>query len=261
MYNPIRRNRNIGTSQQGKSQNNHLEIPWPWMIGKHFTERLTKYETFSRYIQDHEFLFVVEETRKDSLHACSIEDILSLLAYISPQDYVDLRLIIFRQPKRKEEILRSAWGRLIYSYEFEGNHEPAIILEAVDYTRQLKWSKHLKPDRQAELERLRADGHQIEEDKRYFTAQYEPRFVRQTQLYRTLPHEIGHYVQYLETVVRPAKPDESSDEWYKRDDAYFAIPNNEKEAFAHRYADTFCEKMKKKGIIPFEPLNPTWKEN
>ncbi|MEL6133606.1 MAG: hypothetical protein AAFR59_09615, partial [Bacteroidota bacterium] len=244
IYNPIRRNRNIGTSRQGLGQDNQMDIPWPWAIGKHFTERLTKYERHHHQVGEHGFLFVIEETREGTQHACSIEDILTLLPYLPPEDYEGLRLIIFRQPKRKEEILRKAWGRLIYSYEFEGKHEPAIIIEAVDYTQQLKWSKRLKPEHQAELERLRQDGHPIIEEKRHFTAQYYPEFVRQTQLYRTFPHEIGHYVHYLQTVVRPAQPDESSDDWYRRDDAYFAIPHNEKEAFAHRYADTFCQQLK-----------------
>ena len=37
-----------------------------------------------------------------------------------------------RQPKRKEEIISPVWGRLIYSYEFENDYCPAIILDAID---------------------------------------------------------------------------------------------------------------------------------
>lgn len=54
-----------------------------------------------------------------------------MITHIPSEDYGDLRFIILRQPKRKEEIISPVWGRLIYSFEFEHEYAPAIILDAV----------------------------------------------------------------------------------------------------------------------------------
>ncbi|MDD9947009.1 MAG: hypothetical protein OXU20_38555, partial [Myxococcales bacterium] len=64
--------------------------------------------------------------------------------------------------------------------------------------------------------------------------------VRNTQLYRTLPHEVGHYVQYHQDVESRAGDD--LDEWGRLNDAYFSRPQREREDFAHRYADNFRER-------------------
>jgi len=39
------------------------------------------------------------------------------------------------------------------------------------------------------------------DDKRYFISDYDLEKVRNTQLYRTLLHEFGHYIYYLETMT------------------------------------------------------------
>ncbi|MEM6644422.1 MAG: hypothetical protein AAF616_15690 [Bacteroidota bacterium] len=197
MRNPTRRNRNIGTSKQGHGQNNELVIPSPAITHKTFFERLTNYKKVNRTINGNLFRFVIEETRTSSKHACTVEDIAELIRHIPPADYLDIDLIILRQPKRKEETLSPVWGRVIYYYEFEGESQPTITIEAIDYQRTLKWSKKLDPDDQRELERLREDGHPIAETKRHFESPYELDNVRNTQLYRTLPHEFGHYKHFL----------------------------------------------------------------
>lgn len=236
MHNPTRRNRNIGTKKQGYSKNNYFKIPQPNIELKSFYERLEKYQKEKRIINGREFVFVTEQTRKTSEHACSIDDIEKIIRLIPTKDYGELQLIILRQPKRKEEIISPVWGRLIYSYEFEDEYMPAIIIEAADYSKSLKWPKKLTPDAQQELDRLRNDGHEIVEEKRYFLAKFNREHVRKTQLYRTLLHEFGHYVHYLEFVVRPGSENEAYEEWEKRDDNYFNLPKIEKEKFAHNYA-------------------------
>ena len=163
-----------------------------------------------------------------------------------------MKFIVLRQPKRKEEILSPAWGRLIYSYEFESEYFPAIILDAVDYTKKFKWTKKLSIENQQELERLKEDGHEICDNGKFYEAEYKFEFVRNTQLHRTLLHEFGHYVQYLELVDRPVIENEDFEVYEKRQENYFKLPKVEKERFAHKYADTLREKMKKQGIIPFE---------
>lgn len=250
--NPTRRNRNIGTAKQGFGQNNKLTIPEPCGVLKSFYERLVDYQKIKSVINGHEFLFVIERTRKDSKHSCSVADIETIIEQIPREDYGGLKLIVLRQPKRKEEVLSPVWGRLIYSYEFEGAYFPAIILEAVDFTRKFKWKNNLSVDDQKEIERLIEDGHKIENDGRHFIAEFEINSVRNTQLYRTLPHEFGHYVQYLDVVERPATENEDLEAWDARQDKYFEIPKAEKEKFAHKYADNLKTELTRKKIIPFE---------
>lgn len=254
MYNPTRRNRNIGTKKQGHGQDNEMTISQPAISLKSFYERLDNYEKEKRTINGHEFLFVTEQTRETSKHACTVDDIEKIISSIPSKDYGELKLVILRQPKRKEETLSPVWGRLIYSYEFERDYLPAVIIEAIDYSKSFKWSKKLSPDAQHELDRLRNDGHEIVEDKRHFKAEYKLENVRQTQLYRTLPHEFGHYVHYLEFVERPGTEDEEFEEWEKRNDSYFKLSKADKEKFAHNYADDLRNELTKKGIIPFDRI-------
>lgn len=254
MINPTRRNRNIGTAKQGYGQNNELVVPYPAVQMKSFFERLSEYKIVKKEINGHPFRFVVETTRKNSFHACTIEDIEKILIQIPKKDYGDLELIILRQPTRKEETLKPVWGRLIYSYEFENDHQPAVIIEAVDLDRTFVCPKKLSIDSQKELERLKDDGHKIKMGQRFYEAEYEIENIRATQLYRTLPHELGHYVHYLEVVERPGIDDEKFEEWEKRVDYHHRLPISEKEVFAHSYADKLKKELKEKGIIPFDRI-------
>lgn len=250
MRNPVRRNRNIGTSRQVHGSNNKLTIPQPCQVDKTFTERLGAYEKIDKVINGHLFTFIVEETRSSSAHACSVSDVENMITHIPVSDYGGLKFIVFRQPKRKEEILSPVWERLIYAYEFENEFYPAVILEAANYKKKIHWARSLLPDDQAEFELLKADGHRFIADKRSYIAKLESKSVRNTQLYRTLLHEFGHYVHYLEVVERPGREDEHIDEWIKRNDAYFKIAGAEKERFAHRYARLLSAKLKEQGKIP-----------
>lgn len=253
MRNPTRRNRNIGTKKQGFGQNNKFKIATPYGESKIFLERLTDYKKETRIINDHEFIFVTEQTRENSVHCCSINDIEKIIQQIPKSDYGDIKLIILRQPKRKEELLSPVWGRLAYYFEFENEYHPAIILDAIDLIGKLKWNKKISIDGQKELERLREDGHIFEETKREFIANFEFIASRKTQLYRTLPHEFGHYVHYLEVVERFENEKGDYEEWEKRYDFYFSINKDEKEKFAHNYADKLKAKLTKEKIIPYEP--------
>lgn len=183
MKNPIRRNRNIGTAKQGYGKDNKLVIPRPAIVMKNFFERLTKYTKEYRTINGNYFQFVIEETRENSKHSCTVNDIAEILKHINPSDYSRLNLIILRQPKRKEEILNSVWGRLIYLYEFENEVKPAIIIEAQEIGKPIKWKNNLKPDFQKELERLRLDGHTIKRTKREFIIESNIESIRSTQLW------------------------------------------------------------------------------
>ncbi len=219
-----------------------------------YYERLSRYQKTSAVINGHEFVFIVEATRSGAAHACSVEDIKRLLTLIPAEDYGKLKLIVLRQPKRKEEVLSGVWGRLIYSYELEGRFYPAVVLEAVNYSRALKWAKSLSVDDQQELARLRADGHAFRETGNSFVAELEPEAVRNTQLYRTLLHEFGHYVHYCRVVDHPGCADEDYETRERRWEAYHKLPWAEKESFAHRYADDLRWKLFQQRLLPFARL-------
>ena len=253
MKNPIRRNRNIGTSNQGHGQNNELVIPYVSGHMKSFHERLEKYTKDFRTINGNVFEFVVEETRSNSEHACTVEDIFEILKHIIPKDYGRLNLIILRQPKRKEELLSSVWGRLIYSYHFENKFRPAIILEAIESNKELKWSKRLGPEATKELKRLEKDGHKIITDKRKHLIKSTLESVRNTQLYRTLTHEIGHYKHFIELVgeIEDSPESETYEDYEKRENKYHNLEKSIKEKYAHNYADNLKLMLEKSNIIPF----------
>lgn len=255
MRNPTRRNRNIGTSKQGHGKNNKLTIPSPCLVAKSFHERLDNYEKVEKVINGHAFTFIIEGTRSSSQHACSVKDVENMIKHIPPADYGLVKFIVFRQPKRKEEIISPVWGRAIYSYEFENDFYPAIILEAADYSKNIRWEKNLSIEAQAELERLKADGHPFIADKRCYITRLEINNVRNTQLYRTLLHEFGHHVHYSEVVEQPRKEDEEFEEWEKRWDLYLKIPKTVKEYRAHRYADLLLAKLKEQNLVPFERID------
>lgn len=253
MFNPLRRNRNIGTAKQGFGQQNRLRIPQR-RSGLRFVESLGEYQKQKVEINGHDFIFVVEKTREDSLHACSIEDVKRIIAHIPTEDYGSLRLIIFRQPRRKEEILSPVWGRLIYYFEFEHEYYPAVVIEAGMFPRKMKWKTSLSLESQKELDRLKEDGHKFINNGKYWIADMLPEYVRATQLYRTLPHEFGHYSHYLNVVERMGEENEDYELWEQRYNHYFNLPTSEKEEFAHRYAVSLKRKLEERGVIPFDKI-------
>lgn len=237
MRNPIRRNRNIGTENQGFGKKNRLQISTPYGTLKSFYERIEKYQKEIRVINDHEFLFIAEETRENCHHSCTFDDLEKIIREIPKEDYGDLKFIVLKQPKRKEEILSPVWGRLIYSFEFEDEYFPAIILDAIDLNKRLIWTKKQTIEQQKEFARLKEDQHIFTENKREFLSELKLDPSRNTQLYRTLLHEFGHYVHYLEVVERPVNEDEDYEEKERRQDYYFRLPKVEKEKFANKYVD------------------------
>lgn len=252
--NPTRRNRNIGTAKRGHGQDNKLRIP----ESRHddhvvFWERLGPHKVVTRKIRGKSFHFLVETTRADSLHPCTVDDLARVIEQIPPSDLESLDLFVLRQPKRKEQILSSVWGRLVYFADFGKLSGPAIILESLNPSRVSKWPRSLKPEQAEELERLRQDGHAIIETKREFIFEQTLESARTTQLYRTLLHEIGHWVDYLEKVERPAEQRQDEvDAFTSLNDLYFARSSQECECFAHSYAEIMAERLRSSGIIPFE---------
>lgn len=254
-FNPTRRNRNIGTARQGHGQDNRLVIPEAAATAQTWKERLGPHRRTTVDIDGTRIDFLIEETSGGCVHACSIDDIVHVLSHVPGSDRAGLHIVVLRQPTRKQRVLAPAWGRLIYSAEIGSPGRapvatgPAILLEAMNPDVKLEWSTSLKPESVAELERLRSDGHLIERIGHHHVISMTKESIRATQLYRTLLHEFGHWADWLEKVETPRARGGDFDTLF---DAYFARPQDEREAYAHRYADDLRGRLEAQGVIPFE---------
>jgi hypothetical protein len=234
-WDATRRNRNIGTSKQGHGQDNRLTIPWCGL--KLYYENLTEYKVALRTVHSRSLPFIVEETRADSCHACTVDDIARVLQQAPSSDFFGIDFIVLRQPKRKEEIINPVWGRIAFYAEIGAHQGRAIFIDAVTPSRPMRWSKSLTPDRQQELDRLRGDGHEIITTRHDHKINVSLESLRATQLYRTLLHEIGHSVDNDRDPI-----------------AFDQKSSLEKETFAHQYAEKLRERLVRFGVIPFDRI-------
>lgn len=256
-YNPARRNRNIGTPKQGHGQNNRMVIPQHPGSHQWRTDRIGPHEKLIHEVNGEKITFIVEHPNGGCEHACTVEDVLFMLSHIPSSDWAGLSTFVFRQPTRKIRIIDPAWGRLYYFADLRFSHSrarwsgPALFLEASKVNEVIKWSASLDRNNATELERLRADGHGIERIGGNYIISTRIDAVRTTQL-RTLLHEIGHWVDWLEKVI---SPDARGGNFSELLDLYFSRPKSELEAFADRYADHWQEVLRSQGVIPFDRID------
>jgi hypothetical protein len=208
-----------------------------------FYEKLEHPVALSRIIGDREITILVEPVQPGFLHACTPDDIVQVLSLLPPQHAASIDLVVLRQPKRKERLLNPIWGRIQYWSKISSYTGVAIHLEAQEINRVQRWHRSLSPDDSQELERLIEDGHRVVSERRYHLLHTSLESTRNTQLYRTLPHEVGHYVDYQE-----------SEQEAMGLDLYWSKTSKDKEAFAHRYATEFWKREKKAGTLPFERI-------
>lgn len=268
-WNPTRRNRNIGTAKQGQGQNNRLVIPKSWPDDRVFWEVLHKPIAIQEQIGECELTFLIEPPRPGCFYPCTIADVMTVLEYVPQADLYGLELIIFRQPTRKQDQINPVWGRFLY-YAMPGPFSgPAICIEAHDLNKTLRWPLSLGPDSRNELTRLKADGHRIERRRREYILHRTHESVRNTILFRTLLHELGHYVDWIQSIVLPSLDSTSDAEEARLDQEFDSKPSQDKEAFAHRYAQNLATQLHGAGHIPFAPqphekalldkgLKPVW---
>ena len=251
--NPTRRNRNIGTAKQGHGQDNALVIP-DRSDGPHWLDRIGNYQVEEREIANRTVRFVVEENALNCVHACTAADVVRVLESLPQSDWAGLNTFVFRQPTRKQLILAPVWGRLLYYAEISSARGrpiaegPTIFLDAIEPDNTMTWSTSLDPDDTQELQRLEDDGHKVRREGRRYHITVSASSARATQLYRTLLHEIGHWFDWLTKVEEPASRGQDCAELERK---YFARPKPEREAFAHRYADTQRALLTANGCIPF----------
>lgn len=93
--------------------------------------------------------------------------------------------VVFRQPTRKQDQQSPNWA----SYR-----DGSVFVSAIDVSKPMRWPLSLSVKAKKELAALRTEGHGVIQDKRHYIITSTPQAVKQTQLGRSLPHEIGHHV-------------------------------------------------------------------
>ncbi len=234
-WNPTRRNKNIGTKAHGHGNDNRMVVPEAW--GEIFYEKLTTHVLVRRDIAGREMRFYVEPARADCFYACSVDDICKLLAHCPTEFLSSFDFIVLRQPTRKQRILRPVWGRAIFSFDISQQRGAAIVIEAHNLAGYL-WPKSLSQESLRELARLQQDGHCITRTRRAYAISSDANAMRNTILYRTLLHEMGHHVDYRRS---------TEDEWAGKTKAT-------KEDYAHRFAAQLYAKLEQQGVLPFPPM-------
>jgi len=133
---------------------------------------------------------------------------------------------------------------------------PAIFLESTEPDFEFSLTTSMRPAARAEFERILKDGHLVTRNGSRFAVQCSLETIRNTQLYRTVLHEIGHWVDWLEKVERPVvPPDRKKDEYEWRAELqarYDQRPQEEREASANQYADRMWVNLVAACVIPFE---------
>ncbi|MEO9462797.1 MAG: hypothetical protein ABJ242_08690 [Marinomonas sp.] len=254
--NPTRRNRNIGTKKQGHGKGNSLVIP-DRLDGTYWLNSIGECEVEDRQIAGRNVRFIVESNQIGCIHPCTVSDVAFVLANLPQSDWAGLQTIVFRLPTRKQLTLSPVWGRLLYYAEVTTERGkplakgPAIFLEAVDVGREITWSTSLDPDDFAELERLKSDGHSVQRFGRKHIIALSRESARNTQLYRTFLHEVGHWFDWLSKVEEPSMKGKNFE---RLENDYFARAKAERKAFAHRYADRQYSRLRDSAKIPFELL-------
>jgi hypothetical protein len=254
-FDPTRRNRNIGTRKRGYGGNNRFQIPSLCHAERLWWEMIGDFQLKKCNVEGIEIVFIIETTHAGCIHACSVADICRVFSLIPKEDWTGIGAVILRQPTHKQRAMQPVWGRLAYKANIGKHGKPdiysgaAILLEACNPATTIHWAKALSPESTKELERLKEDGHEIEDRKKYFSIVPSLSAIRATQLYRTIPHEIGHWVDWQQKVLRPANL--TFEKCEVLEDLYFSRPREEREAFAHRYAIQVRKRLCDEGAFPF----------
>jgi hypothetical protein len=241
-----------------------MVVPEPWADARRFWERLDDPIVVKRPVDGSELPFVVEAPRSPSFYPCTVDDLAELIGLLTSEVFGGIAFVGLRQPTRKQALLTLVWGRLIYHAEVAGFSGPALILEAQQSQGAFRWPKSLQPWVAAEIELLRSDGHEISMEARSHRVRSGPQALRGTQLFRTVPHEVGHYVDYRRRVIDASS---SEGEFNRNLELFWSRPAREREEIADRFGREF--RARQGSRLPFpqrfdessikrDGLEPSW---
>lgn len=232
-----------------------MRIPESW-ADKHgnyslYYERLVGPQVERIEVGVRNLTVLYEAPQEGFSYGCSPSDIFKLLALVSELVPALPDIIAFRQPTRKQRQQYPVWGRFLYFSTFGEYEGTAIVLDAQELGVQLKRSKQMTLADRDEFERLLRDGHEFVEGKRFQVAKLTEEAVRNTILYRTLLHELGHLADYHQKVLHSRTALDRDQN--VADSLYFSRPTSEREVFAHRFAEELRDTLLESGEIPFAP--------
>ena len=133
--------------------------------------------------------------------------------------------------------MQPVWGRFVSWYDFREQHGASVIIESQRLA-SIRWPLSIGLESRDELERLRADGHCVERTRRGYDIQPTAETMRNTVLFRTLLHEVGHHVDFDLSDV----------------ESWMGKNSRVKEEYAHRFAEMAMAVLRKEGQAPFPPL-------
>lgn len=247
-WNPAKGNRKAGTKPSPKNwRTNKMVVPQPDADDQSWYRDLrgaavARYEVHGKSVGS-----LFQQPRDGFSYGCTPEDVAMMLNLLPADDVSGIKIVAFRQPTRKQWTLHPAWGRLVFYMEFNGFSGTCLMLEASKVGEVTKYPRKQVIETTEELERMRSDGHQLVEDRRGWTLVTTEESIRRGVLYRTVPHEVGHYVDFKGYIEDPRYVDISDVL-----DAYWARPAREREDAAHRYSFEKSTDLRMKGLIPFE---------
>ncbi|NNE83490.1 MAG: hypothetical protein HKN28_05925 [Alphaproteobacteria bacterium] len=161
-----RRNRKIGTPDFGWRKQNRMVVPNSWHDEFYFYERLGRHTATEVDLLGQTVTFLEEPARPGSTYGCSPRDVLHVLSQLPAEDVAGLKMLVMRQPTRKQELMNGVWGRCVFDARFGPRKGPGIMLEAIDLMGRYRWSGKLSLHDHEELARLSEDGHRIIRDRR-----------------------------------------------------------------------------------------------
>lgn len=241
-----RRNRNIGTAKSGHGQDNRLVVPEPWADARRYWERLQDPITVRRTVLGKTLPFVVEAPRASHFYPSTVDDLAELIGLLASEELGKIAFVALRQPTRKQALISLVWGRLVYHAEVAGLAGPGLILESQEFPRSLRWPKSVQPWVAAEVECLRSDGHEVSVETRHYNVLSTPQALRTTQLFRTVPHEVGHWIDFQRRVVDISA---NEAELKRNRDLFWSRPMREREEFADRFGREF--RARNESRLPF----------
>jgi len=238
---PERRSRKVGSParawRDGPAGRRAYDVPWSARDRRAPSDRWTPEAVVGVEVHGRTIDVVVDQLLGDHVHVCAPEDVGDVLELLPPDDVLGLDLVVLRQPTRKEQTLRPAWGRIAWDVAFRGYRGPALMLDAVALGQTLRWPRSMIPADVEELGRLRAAGFSVRSSRHGHDVRLDAVPVHRWLLSRTVPHEVGHWVDYRRRVLDPLPDDASKAEYDARLDRWMQRPHLEREALADRYAD------------------------
>lgn len=180
-------------------------------------------------LNDRDITLIEERPLAGFCHALSLEDVQDLLLHLAPNERRGLAYVILHQPTRKADVLRPRWAAYVPEYRRGDVLGPAILIEAIDPAKPLRWTASLTPSDRRELTMLKREGHLVTRRGRFYLISMEPHTVRRTQR-RSFLHEMGHHVQYMRN---PA--------------AFARLTSTDKESFANRFARRYEHLLRSSG--------------